>query len=246
MTGIPYGPEWMTTRQMDSAYTSPTSCLSPGSSDGSPCPSDIDWPHAPTLGSSSSPRSEVEAHGRDLRLDRYDHRRHSPETDVNYPHRSRSARPQHKVSRSETTNEKGCGNPGPNPTIAINNRLHRRSSSPSEYNGYRHMNHFHPEHAESNTCYSHDMRGSGEDRLQQKFDRLAHLESPFRSLADFDQLDHSEGRESVGLMSGGPLLTRSDSCSSFMSWRSDQEMAGLFPDEVETSSSDISTRFGGK
>ncbi|RUS84236.1 hypothetical protein EGW08_007988 [Elysia chlorotica] len=169
MTGIPYGPEWHTTRQMDSAYTSPTSCLSPRSSDGSPSPSEIEWSHGPTPGTASPPTVPTVDHAEEVTC--------TP----------RMRNPAHPAAMTGHVS-------------SAERQVHSSSLSV-----------------------------------------LPALESPFRSLADFDEVGPGEG-----LMSGGSLLTRSDSCSSFMSWRSDQEMASLFPDEVDTAAPDIHARYGGK
>ncbi|GFR97787.1 hypothetical protein ElyMa_006333100 [Elysia marginata] len=247
MTGIPYGPDWPATRQMDSAYTSPTSCLSPRSSDDSP--SDTDWPATRALGATSSPTQEVSCRDAHFRSSRRDHCASSVVDNANYRHQSQQARSPYELSQHTPTVQAESRTSRPNQTITPSNRLHPRFSSPAESNRRRHG----VQTGSEQTCYQNtfgadqERRGSGPDRLLRQFDNLAHLESPFKSLADFNELGAGEGcREGAGLMSGGPLLTRSDSCSSFMSWRSDQEMASLFPDEADSGSTDTDTRYGGR
>ena len=231
MTGIPYGPEWPTTRQMDSAYTSPTSYLSPGSSEGSPCPSETDWPSAPALAATSSPAPGKDGHSRDSGRGRHSYCLVSPETDAEHHYDARQTCPKTAMQPS-VSKSSGSG-------AMTNSRLAPHGSLHPDHAKRRYSDQINHGCTSSHIQDRDERRGSGGDRH-------AHLESPFRSLADFDDVRQGEGREGSGSLNGGPLLTRSDSCSSFMSWRSDQEMASLFPEEADTEPADICPRYGFK
>ncbi|GFO23093.1 hypothetical protein PoB_004959800 [Plakobranchus ocellatus] len=237
MTGIPYGPEWPTSRQMDSAYTSPTSFVtSPGSSDESPCPSDTDWPSAPSLAATSSPTPEIRIHNGDSRANRREHR-------IASVHNGASSRElEHRRLHTASPRLSPGGKrrqPSGSEDFSATHSCSHSSSHPSQHRPR--PDHHHRHH----TCMLNtELDTSGTDYKENRSDRLAQLESPFQSLGDFDDAADAsftpgsvtEGRDSSGLLNGGFLLTRSDSCSSFMSWRSDVEMASLFPEEADSSS----------